>query len=223
MNINEVKELTELIVNKNNGQWSVARFNQAAPSAVWDWFNICFGQPILSKNGNQSNDMIWQSTEKLSNNLRPFVKNIILQVDSQGKAQRPSDFVQTSSIRFFNDKKQTDVRFVRDNNLGGYLDSALLEPTKKYPIYCIYDNYLQFYPKDLMRVSFTYLRKPATPVWGYTIVNGRPVYDPLTSTDVDFPDENINEITSRIVSLMGINIREPQVQQYAQVKMQTGS
>lgn len=223
ININTVKELVQLIVNKNEGQWSISRFNQAAPSAVIEWFNACYGQPMLSKNGQQINDMVWQSTEKLSNNLRPFLKPVTLQVNANGQGVRPTDFVQTSSIRYNYGTKQVEVKFVRDNNLDEYLNSDLLAPSKSYPIYAIYDNYLQFYPKDLVRVNFTYLRTPATPVWGYTVVNGRPVYDQTTSVDIDFPDDNLNEVVSRIVALFGITMREGQVQQYAAQKISTGS
>lgn len=223
MNINSVYELTLLIVNKNEGAWSVSRFNSAVKSSVIQWFNDCYGQPALSKNGNQVNDMVWQSDEKISNNLRPFLKPVVLQVNASGQGVRPTDFVQTSSIRYNYGTKQVEVKFVRDNNLDEYLNSDLLAPSKAYPIYAIYDNYLQFYPKDLVRVNFTYLRMPATPVWGYTVVNGRPVYDPATSTDIDFPEDNLNEVVSRIVALFGINLRENQVQQYAAQKMATGS
>lgn len=224
MNIDTVKSLCELIVNKNqSGQLTPVRFNLACESVTWDWFNFCYGQPVLSKNGSQSNDMFWQSTEKISNNLRPFIKKVVLQIDPTGKAIKPTDFVQTSSVRYWYGTKQVGVDFANDGDLEEFLGTELLAPTKQYPVYAIYYDKIQFYPKDLVRVEFTYLRKPVTPVWGYTTVNSRPVYDAATSVDFEFPEENINEIVARIVKLWGINIREQQVQQYAQGQIQVGS
>lgn len=225
MNINSVKNLSELVVNKNNGLWSVTRFNTAVQSASLTFFNDCFGEPQQSRNGVTANDMVWQSGEKLSNNLRLLVKPVILQVNAQGKAVRPTDYVQASSVRYFSDDKEVNVKFVRDGNLSSYLDSDLLAPNHDYPIYATFENYLQFYPKDLSRVQFTYLRQPAVPVWGYTMQGtpSRPVYDAATSVDVDFPDECINEIVSRVVALFGINIREKMIVDFAQQQQNQGS
>lgn len=224
ININTIKEICELVVNKNqSGSLTPARFNTACQSVNWEWFNFCYGQPVLSKNGQQSNDMFWQSTEKITNNLRPFIKKVVLQIDPTGKANKPTDFVQTSSVRYWYGTKQISVDFANDGDLEEYVGTELLAPTKQFPVYAVYHDRLQFYPKDLGRVEFTYLRTPATPVWGYTTVNGRPVYDPTTSVDFEFPEENINEIVSRICKLWGINIREQQIQQFANQQIVTGS
>jgi len=223
MNINEIYKLVLLEINKNSGLWSIDRFNTAAKSAVIEFFNDCFGQPVLSKNGQQVNDMVFQSTEKLSNNLRPFITPMVMQVNSQGQGIRPSDFVQTSSVRYVYGERQVEVKFVRDNNLAERLDSDLLTPSKSYPIYCIYNSFIQFYPKDLIRVNFTYLSLPLTPVWAYTLVNNRPVYDPTTSVDIQFPDECQNEIVNRIVALFALDMRDAQPAQFAQQQIQSGS
>ena len=223
MNINDVYNLTLLIVNKNSGVWSIDRFNTAVQLAVIQWFNACYGQPVLQRNGQAVNDLNYQSDEKVSNNLRPFITPFVMQVNSQGQGVRPSDFVQTSSVRYVYGQRQVEVKFVRDNNLAERLDSDLLAPSKSYPIYCIYNSFIQFYPKDLIRVNFTYLRLPSQPNWAYTLVNNRPVYDPTTSVDVEFPEENIGEIVSRVVSLFGIDMREKDVISFANQQQAQGT
>lgn len=225
MNIDTVKSLCELIINKNqSGTLTPARFNTACESVNWDWFNTCYGQPALSKDGKQINDLFWQSTEKVTNNLRPFLKKVVLQIDATGKAIKPTDYVQTSSCRYWYGERQVEVDFVNDGDLGEFVGGELLAPTKKYPIHVVYDDRIQFYPKDLSRVEFTYLRKPETPVWGYaTSQSGRPVYDPTTSVDFEFPEENLGEIVSRLVKLWGVNIREKDIVGYAQSQINSGS
>lgn len=224
ININTIKSVCELIVNKNqSGTLTPARFNTACESVNWDYFNDCIGQPALSKGGSQVNDVFWQANERITNNLRPFLKIITLQVDQTGKALRPNDFVYTSSVRYFYGSKQVECEMVNDGGLSEYVGSDLFYPTKTHPIFCVYDSKIQFYPKDLARVQFTYLSKPQVPFWGYTVVNGRPVYDPNTSVDFGFPEECLNEVVSRIVALWGISIREQQVQQYAQTQIAINS
>ncbi len=223
MNINTLFQLVLTAINKNQGVWAIPRFNSAVESASLEYFLDCIGQSQQSKNGQQVNDMVFQSNERISNNLRLLIPPpLILQVNAQGQATRPTDFVYTSSIRFFQGQRQVEVKFVRDNNLAERLDSELLQPDKNYPIYCIYDGFFQFYPKDLIRVSLTYLRKPVTPVWNFTLVNNRPVYDPITSVDPEFPDECLNELAMRVCSLMGLNIREQQIIQYAEQQKSQG-
>lgn len=81
-----------------------------------------------------------------------------------------------------------------------------------------FDTYLQFYPADVGRVEFTYLRKPIDPVWNFTVVNGRPVYDPTTSVDLEAPDEAVDEIAMIALSLFGINIRDQELISFSEAQ-----
>jgi hypothetical protein len=79
------------------------------------------------------------------------------------------------------------------------------------------------YPRSINRVIFTYLRQPVAPVWGFTVTNGRPVYNSTTSTNFEAPEEAFGDIANRILSLLGIYVREPQLQQYAEAMKQQGN
>lgn len=232
INVDKVKNLSELISNKEqNGQWSIKRFNEALPAAVYWFFNDCYGQPTQSNGTKTVNNVFWQSGKKISDNLRYLIKPIDLTVNAKGEAKRPADFIHTSTIRFmykekiWNDEcnhqlgytlktKEVGVAEIRDSELSERLDSELLTPTLEYPIACIYDQYIKIYPLNVGMLKFTYLRKPLQPFWAYTTVNGRPVYDPANSVDVEFPEECMNEIVMRVCSLMGINISNQMLLQY---------
>lgn len=236
--INDAKKLLEIISNKEqNGQLSIDRFNQVAPAASYWFFNDCYGQPVLSKNGLQTNDMFWQSNKKISDNLRHLITLVDLAVNSKGRSNRPTNFLHTSSIRFAYKVKISDstqsqkakftttevqVTEVQDGEIAERLSSPLIPPTLQYPICCIYENYLQLYPQNVGMLKFTYLRKPNIPVWGYTLTNGRPVYNSSASVDFDFPDECLNELVMRMTSLLGINISNQLLLQYSQSMKQQG-
>jgi hypothetical protein len=58
--------------------------------------------------------------------------------------------------------------------------------------------------------------------WGYTIVNGRPVYSEALSTQPEWNDTDMNEIIYLALSYIGLNIKDGDVAQFANQKTQTG-
>jgi hypothetical protein len=59
-------------------------------------------------------------------------------------------------------------------------------------------------------------------VWGYTTVGGRPVYNAGTSVQPKWEDMDMNEIMYIALSYIGINLKDGDVSQFAEVKNQTG-
>ena len=59
-------------------------------------------------------------------------------------------------------------------------------------------------------------------VWGYTTVSGRPVYNSGTSVQPLWKDMDMNEIIYIALSYIGVNLKDPDVSQFAQLKTQTG-
>ena len=67
-----------------------------------------------------------------------------------------------------------------------------------------------------------YLRKPTNMVWAYTTVSGRPVYDSLLSVQPLWSDVDMNEIMYLALSYIGVNLKDQEVSQFANMKTQTG-
>lgn len=63
----------------------------------------------------------------------------------------------------------TAVRRVEKQDLADNLFSYYEYPTEMFPIYVEYDDYLQFYPTTLISATLTYLKRPTTTIWGYTL------------------------------------------------------
>jgi hypothetical protein len=62
-----------------------------------------------------------------------------------------------------------------------------------------------------------------TPVWGYTLdINDNPIFDPSSSVDIDLPEILLNDISRIIIGYMGINIRENDLIQYAELAKTKG-
>jgi hypothetical protein len=195
-----------------------------SPSQFNDFVNRAVMESFMQKS------QVFQSTQKISDDLRPFIKRVPLDVNSEGQVLYPEDYVHLSSIKYVKVtqvgkqtiKKPIELFPLDDNELGYRLNSRIVEPTKDYPVMVYYDGFIQVYPIDLQRVEITYLRKPVEAVWAFTIVNGRPAYDAANSVDVEFPFEVYNELMVKILSYVGINLREAALVQYAETKNQQG-
>jgi hypothetical protein len=74
-------------------------------------------------------------------------------------------------------------------------------------------------------VRLTYIGKPVSPHWGHNIINGNPVFNPSSTNtkQLTLPSKTHREIIQRILSYIGISLRdqEPMVYAEAKVKDQT--
>lgn len=232
MNINEIFELVRFISNKSQtGTPTPANFNLAVNSAQLSLFMERYGNPAEYQPGQPIPRISYEETKKISDDLRPFKVLTDLTVDSNGQGLIPANYIHATSMRFNYitqgpNKKITKVERpiveVDDDKLGDRLISEIVAPTKRHPIATFYNNYIQYHPIDLKTVKFTYLRLPADAVWAFTTVSGRPVYDAGNSTDLEWPDDTHNEIIIRILSLVGINLRDQELFQFAEMKKQQG-
>lgn len=100
--------------------------------------------------------------------------------------------------------------------------SALVGPTRDVPILVIEAGKFVVYPEDLGVFTLTYMRRPATPVWGFTESAGRYVYSAGTSTQFEWSDLDFTAISMRVLKLMGINFREGEIVAAASEYIQTG-
>ena len=79
----------------------------------------------------------------------------------------------------------------------------------------------RLYPTGVYNGNVTYLRRPIKPVFGYSVISGRIiVYDPNTSTQLEFRETEIPSIIIKALSSIGINIGSQEVMQWSEIKSQ---
>ena len=100
-----------------------------------------------------------------------------------------------------------------------YLMRSSAKPTSLYPVYERFSNNIMVYPSTIENIQMRYLRTPKMPNWTYyTLPNGEPMFN---SGDVSYQDFELHEsefsnITLRMLSHFGINLRERDVVQIAE-------
>lgn len=114
------------------------------------------------------------------------------------------------------------VREVDRDKIGNILNSKRHRPTINFPKMVVEGDSFKVYPRTVKSIVLDYIKVPTVPVWGFTTQNGAPVYDPATSTDLDWPDDLRTEIGNRIIRRIGIKLRDQFLAQYGQVTINDG-
>jgi hypothetical protein len=198
-------------------------FNLIINRAQIQYFNKLYGNQNDYRYDRPVPKIAYAITEKISNSLSPFLSDsTALVIDGNGQVNIPSDLFQTVSITHTIDNIEYEITRVEQDRIANNLSSYYDAPTSDFPIYSQLRTKFQFYPKNLATASLFYLKKPTDMVWGYTTVSGRPVYNSGTSVQPLWKDMDINEIIYIALSYIGVNLKDGDVSQFAQLKTQTG-
>lgn len=232
VNIDELYRTVKYFSNKEqSGFIKPSEFNLLADRAQMELFMKRFGNTEGYSPLKPFPKYSYQETQKVTDDLRRFIKRIIVDTNL-GQIEYPDDYVHFSSAMSVVMKPiagtnnylpyNIEIQVADDSELGYMLGSSIVYPEPDYPIMVFYDNYMQVYPIETSKVAFTYLRRPVKPNWAYNIQGNNLVYNPGASTDIEFAEETLNEIAAKILSYVGINLREPQLIQYSEMQKQNG-
>ena len=253
ININEMYRFVQFVANKEqSGFITPNEFNLATDRAQMQLFMERYNNPAEYQPGRPIPRVAYQQSQKISDDLRMFIKRVMLPINTDGMMNYPDDYIHFSKATYkylseidLDDssanagcvdcsspvigqsststiEKTVGVKPVDDGELNKLLSSSIVAPTIDYPILAFFEDGIQYYPKTLSSVELTYLHRPTVPFWDFTMVNQRPVYSPGTSVDLEWAEQVFNEIAIRILAFVGVNLRESELAQYSEGKRQTG-
>ena len=237
IDINELYNFVQFVSNKEqSGYIKPSEFNIAVDRAQMQLFMERYNNPAEYQYGRPVPRVSYQQTQKVSDDLRPFIKKIYQPLTNGGKFlwSNLPDYMHLSSLRaqYYkvnntngeSDLRTSSVRILDDSELSSYLDSSILKPTSEYPIAAIYNGYLQVYPESISGIDVTYLSRPLKPVWAFTVntSTGMPDYDVTASTNLNWSNELFNEIGVRVLSFFSVNLKDSLLTQYSELKKQQG-
>jgi len=133
-----------------------------------------------------------------------------------------TDFYKLGTVIYNDDK---EVQYVQPNELLEINLSPITKPTKYWPIYTYKDFKIKVFPKTITTgITCTYIKKPANPVWNFTLgTNQQYIYDDASSVQFELhPIEQTNLIT-KILLYSGIVIEDPQIVQIAAQQAQAAN
>lgn len=218
VNINDFKNFTEFLSNKAQAGNSLtpAQFNQAANRAQVQVF--------------EKDRAVYVSEELTSDFLSTFLKTKIFNGPFvTGEIIKPTDFQHIANVRSYHIKDDgvgtnVDLKGVKSSNWGEIISSSLSVPTSRWPKYSEYGNTLRILPTDLDTVTIDYFKTPIKPVWAFTVVNGRPVYDATNSVNFEWDDFATNNVAAYFLQLVGVNLKDGELANFANMyKQETNS
>lgn len=250
MNVNDMYRICQFAVNKaQNGYLTPSEFNLTINQAQISYQDYLLGEFLQYQYGRPQARINYSQNENIRQRLSPLITSATLNINGSGEAAYPADYVQADTVITTSFNR---VRFVQQDALYSYYNSQI-DPIATNPIYLLEPTGLQFYPVTLGSAILTYVKNAPEIVWGYCLVNNRPIYNPApppiaTTTTTAAPattttaapttttttlsctysvqpvwsDVDLLEIIARALKLIGLNLQDGQVQQYANQVTQQG-
>ena len=219
MNVNDMYRICQFAVNKaQNGYLTPSEFNLTINQAQVSYQDYLLGEFQQYQYGRPQARINYSQNENIRQRLSPLITSATLTINGSGEAVYPADYVQADTIITTAFKR---VRFVQQDSLYSYYNSEI-DPIATNPIYLLEPTGFQFYPVTLGSAILTYVKDAPEIIWAYTTVSGRPVYSSGTSVQPVWDNVDLLEIIARALKLIGLNLQDGQVQQYANQVTQQG-
>lgn len=207
-NINDIYNQMLFIVRKERGVFvtvneAMQTLDNAQLEATEEWFST------------------YGATQIIHDAIRKLRVQKSFTSDSTGLVTFDSDYLHLIGGAYtVSGSTINNVRFLNEDELALALKSQLRIVSTSNPIAIDASVGFRLYPAATQSGFYNYLRRPATPVLGYTQSGRTITYDPNTSTQLEFTDVYINNIISRALKFWGINMAEQDIQQFAQIQTQ---
>lgn len=160
---------------------------------------------------------LWGITDVIHDCLAPFKVRVQFTSDSSGLVTFPDDYEHLfAGVFTVSGSTVNPVTFLLDDWLPDQLTNQLRPVTLSNPNALDTANGFQLYPQSTQTGFYSYLRRPAKPYLATTQVDRVITYDPLKSVQLEFRDTYINNILSRALKFLGINMSEADIEQFAQ-------
>lgn len=225
-------ELIELILNKDYSGNVVTpeRFKQLIKVVNIDKFKKKFGLPEEYQPGRPVPREFIEVTAKNADDMKAFKEPLVNTPCPGGLLPYPSNYAHKDQITY-NRTVMIDgvatvvprpVEILRESEATARRGNYTKAPSGAYPIGVMRSNGIQIYPVTIVAVDFVYWRWPNEPVFEYNQFSGYITYNASSSTEFEWPEDNHMDLVRMMLEYMGVNLREADIVQYANTKMQQG-
>lgn len=193
MTIDEIKQLVYRVTNfQMAGQMSPEDFNLYCKRAE----NLLFEELYSA----------YEATRLISDGLSAFKTELTYMPVASGQYAYPSDYRHATGFVSLKDSEPDKVLEEVPIDKMIYRVLSVILPIEEYPIIVhSASNGFKVYPKNTW-VRMYYLKIPTYSKWAYTVVSGRPVYDPTLSIQSSFPESFHIEIAKKILFEAGVQV-----------------
>lgn len=230
MNVNDMYEICRFAVNKQqNGYLGSTDFNRIINQAQTSYLDYLLGEFQQYQYGREEARIQYSANSVIRQRISPLLVNATLTIDSAGASPYPVNYVQVDTM--WKSDGVNRVRYIQQDALYSYYNSQI-DPIATNPIYLLESTGFRFYPITLASAKVMYIKNAPDIVWAYTLdANGREVYSesggstviPVTgSVQPVWAYVDLLEIITRALKLIGLNLKDGMVEQYANQVTNTG-
>ena len=214
MNVDDVYRIMRFIARKNQLEsLSPTEFQDSFNTAQRNYYDFLVGRIEQYRYDKPIPRVGLAMTDNISSRLIPFQVNVQLSITS-GQAVKPNGLNKLVSMSTPNDYR---VYRVEQDRLQERIKDSIDPINEENAFYTEYREGWNIYPSSLAYVNIVYLEVPENVVWGYTLDgSGRPVYNPSTSTNPAWLDNDIDEIIGRALRILGVSIKESALVNFGQ-------
>lgn len=166
----------------------------------------------------------YATSQRIQDALAPFVEEYEFSTGSSvsGVITVPdTNYIRLLSIRvefaISNRTVYADAPITNRDEIANRLNSQIDPVSVTSPIAeMIGTRSIRLYPKQPNTGLVSYLRRPAAPIYAYTIISGRViVFDEGASTNLEWPEDFQNMVYLKALEIVGVNLSAQDLSQYA--------
>lgn len=226
MNIWDIYNFINFRANKEQTgkSYTVDQFNLGLQAIDIEFLKLKYGLPEDYKPGAPLPRQAWEITQKITDDLRHLKvimggrNNPLLLVDKFGYADVPSDYIHQSSLRWdqtvnsadcdlANEETHIPIDVLFDQDFDSRLYDAIRVPWTKYPFCRFNNNHIEFRPKNIQFVVFSYIRMPRAAFLVVTLDSNQDyVYDATNSLQLEWPRDMHTDVANKLYEWLSENL-----------------
>jgi hypothetical protein len=220
-NVDQIYSFAKFLIRKN--QAGGLKRNDLFYS--WNAEQKSYQSDLLGKWQSRSNGKTGLNTgliedETIMQKLAPFIKLYILNIAS-GTVTKPSDFAYRLAMRINN----FDVFKINHNQIASVSNSVIDPPSVSTNTYYFVEYQLKYsyLPNTVSIALLDYVSVPVDIVWGFGYdTDGSEIYNSGTSTQPQWDDLSIIEITKRSLKNLGVSFKDADFSNFGNSNIVTG-
>lgn len=235
----DLYNFVNVLANKaQDGAFTIPEYNIAAYAASVQLWEEYIGEIQRYQYGSPIPPVAYAKTNKIEADMVPFrIPLVAVTASSTGVIDLSSlpNYGYTTDLYRYQTVDSQEVVYpsvrVNEQRLAKQLSSSIAQPTLENPYYMVNNATIKVYPSssnvDYSAYKLTYLKRPDNRVVKYTLSGGRPVITPVTaptnpSEMLEWNQQNFNDLAVRILSFLGINLKDSDLMQYSELKQRQG-
>lgn len=220
ISVQSVYETVKNLANKDQkGFVTPEMFNSFAKSAQLKIFHEIFQETIEGKKLRRSQVDAGRNlslVERNKTDLSVFTKKLQLP-KTDGVFLKPDDMYSLISVKTRGVSSKPAHLVYDEDKMGHILSSSLSAPSNEFPV-ALVSTQIEVFPSSVGKIDLAYYRTPITPLYQVIKVgsgsNSYEIFNESLSTDFELPTKYEPELVDEIATMIGVNIKEPFVQQY---------